>query len=66
MNMKLFKQKRREKGITQEDLAGHFEYSRQNISNKERQLQNWKLSEIKELMSILELTPEEVIEIFIN
>ena len=66
MNMKLFKQKRREKGITQEDLATHFGYLRQNVSNKERQLQRWKLSEIKELMSILELTPEEVIEIFID
>jgi hypothetical protein len=29
-------------------------------------LQRWKLSEIKELMNILELTPEEVIEIFID
>lgn len=66
MNMKLFKQKRREKGITQEDLANHFGYLRQNVSNKERQLQRWKLSEIKELMSILELTAEEVIEIFID
>ena len=66
MNMKLFKQKRREKGITQDRLAAHFGYSRQNISNKERSLQNWKLSEIKELMSILDLTPEEVINIFID
>jgi hypothetical protein len=36
------------------------------VSNKERGLQPWKLSEIKELMSILDLTPEEVINIFID
>ena len=66
MNMALLKLKRKSKHISQLDLANHFQYTRQNVSNKERGLQPWKLSEIKELMSILELTPEEVIEIFIN
>ena len=63
--MELLKIRRKELGITQDQLAAHFGYSRQNISNKERSLQNWKLSEIKELMNKLELTPEEVIEIFL-
>jgi transcriptional regulator with XRE-family HTH domain len=66
MNMALLKLKRKSKHISQLDLANHFKYTRQNVSNKERGLQPWKLSEIKELMSILDLTPEEVINIFID
>ena len=66
MNMALLKLKRKSKHISQLDLANHFHYTRQNVSNKEWGLQPWKLSEIKELMSILDLTPEEVINIFID
>ena len=66
MNMALLKLKRKSKHISQLDLANHFKYTRQNVSTKERGLQPWKLSEIKELMDILELSPEEVINIFIK
>ena len=64
--MELLKTKRRELGITQDQLAAHFNYSRQNVSNKERQKQPWKLSEIKELKQILSLTNDEIYEIFID
>ena len=66
MNLELLKVKRKQKGLTQQDMADFFSYTRQNFNQKELGKQLFKLSEIKELMSILELTPEEVIEIFID
>ena len=66
MNLELLRQKRKEANLRQQDLADHFGYSRQCFQMKEVGRCGFKLSEIKELMSILELTPEEVIEIFIN
>ena len=66
MNLEKLVKKRKDAGYTQQMLASHFGFTRQNWSAKERGVQHFRLSEIKELMSILDLTPEEVINIFID
>ena len=66
MNLEKLVKKRKDAGYTQQMLASHFGFTRQNWSAKERGVQHFRLSEIKELMSILDLTPEEVINIFIE
>ncbi len=65
MDLEFLKIRRKEKGLTQNDLSSHFGYSRQNYSQKEIGKQRFKLDEIRELMNILSLTPEEIVRIFL-
>ena len=66
MNLSLLKQKRRELNISQQEMANFFNYTRQNYGAKEVGKQNFKLSEIRELKKILNLTNDEIYEIFID
>ena len=66
MNMELLKIKRKEANLTQSDMAQYFNYSRQAYQQKEGSKLNFKLSEIRELKKILNLTNDEIYEIFID
>lgn len=65
VNLALLKMKRKSLGMTQSDVASVFQYTRQNYSAKEKGVQNFKLSEIKRLKELFDLTDHEVVEIFL-
>ena len=65
MDLALLRLKRKARKLSQQDLADHFNYTRQNYGAKEIGKQNFKLSEIKELKDLLELTDSEVCRIFL-
>ena len=66
MNLEKLVKIRKEAGYTQQALASHFGFTRQNWSAKERGIQQFRLSEIRELKGLLGLTKEECFDIFIG
>ena len=66
MNLEKLVKIRKEAGYTQQMLASHFGFTRQNWSAKERGLQHFRLSEIKELKELLGLSKDEIYDIFIG
>ena len=64
MNLKLLKHKRKQLGLTQEDLANKVGSARTNYLKKEKGRENFKQEQISKLIKELSLTPEETIEIF--
>ncbi len=65
MNLNLLKQKRKELNLSQQEMANFFNYTRQNYGAKENGVQNFKLSEIKQLKEILQLSNDDIVEIFL-
>jgi DNA-binding XRE family transcriptional regulator len=66
MNLEKLVKIRKDAGYTQQMLASHFGFTRQNWSAKERGLQHFRLSEIKELKELLGLSKDEIYDIFIG
>lgn len=66
MNLERLVKIRKDVGYTQQMLANHFGFTRQNWSAKERGLQHFRLSEIKELKELLGLSKDEIYDIFID
>ena len=64
MNLKLLKHKRKQLGLTQEDLAKKVGIARTNYLKQEKGKENFKQEQISKLIKELSLTPEETIEIF--
>ena len=64
MNLKLLKHKRKQLGLTQEDLAKKVGIARTKYLKKEKGRENFKQEQISKLIKGLSLTPEETIEIF--
>jgi DNA-binding XRE family transcriptional regulator len=56
---------RKQCGYTQSQMAAIFSYSRQNYGQKEKSL-SFKMSEIKKLKELFNLTNDEIYEIFID
>ena len=66
MNSTLLKLKRKAAGYTQEDMSKVFNYSRQAYQQKENSKINFKMSEIKKLKELFNLSNDEIYEIFID
>ena len=64
MNLKLLKHKRKQLGLTQEDLAKKVGIARTNYVRKEKGKEHFKQEQISKLIKELSLTPEETVEIF--
>ena len=56
---------RKQCGYTQSQMAAIFSYSRQNYGQKEKSL-SFKMSEIKKLKELFNLSNDEIYEIFID
>lgn len=66
MNSTLLKLKRKAAGYTQEDMSKIFSFTRQAYQQKESSKINFKMSEIKKLKELFNLTNDEIYEIFID
>ena len=61
-----FKQKREQKGLTQEEVARHLGYtSKQIVSNWERGLCTPPLAALSRLSKLLNISKSDVIEVFL-
>ena len=65
MKSEKLKQLRKQCGYTQSQVAAIFSYSRQNYGQKEKSL-SFRMSEIKKLKELFNLTNDEIYEIFID
>ena len=65
MKSEQLKQIRKQCGYTQSQMAAIFSYSRQNYGQKEKSL-SFKMSEIKKLKELFNLSNDEIYEIFID
>lgn len=66
MNIELLRKKRKELGITQEDIAKKLNIARTNYTKRECGYCPFTLSDIREIRKILKLSNKETIEIFFS